>query len=954
MDADRFKKVDEIFDAVLDLQPDERAAYLGQVCGGDSDLRREVESLLEARNQIGNFIETPAAQAAAKSFAQQTGRSLIGRAIKHYNILALIGTGGMGEVYLAEDTRLHRKVALKILPPQSTRDPDRVARFQRESRAASALNHPNIITIHEIGQEGDLYFIVTEFIEGDTLRKKIARGKLALKEAIDITLQAAAALDAAHRAGIVHRDIKPENIMIRHDGYVKVLDFGLAKLTEKSESDANLTGEIQLSTETGVVMGTVSYMSPEQAAGHSLDHRTDLFSLGVVFYEAVSGKNPFKRDLLATTLNAILEEQPPPISNSNAAVSLELERIITRLLEKDKELRYQTAADLRASFRRLQKNLDSRITASADKISATRPTISRKPVSEWWRNLAIALAGLSIFLLAGWLFFPRSGVKSNMPNWQNARVTKLTDQSGVEYFPSLSPDGKSIIYASDARGNFDIYLQRIGSKKTINLTEDSPGDDTQATFSPDGTRIAFRSERNGGGIFLMNETGESVKQLTNFGYNPSWSPDSKAIVCAEEAITIPSGREKIPSRLWVVSVATGESRILSEGDAVQPNWSPNGKRIAYGVTRQGIWTMRPDGSDAKPILTNNAGNSSDVWSPDGRYIYFNNARRGVPYIWRVAIDEASGETSGEPELIPTPASYVYQLTFSKDGKRLAFSQDHTIQNIYRLPFDPVTTRITGQPEPVTNNTDSSYMPVISPNGELLIFMKRFKLLALKTNSSTPHQLIEGTANEATPRWSPDGKRIAFQMAGQIYGVNADGSGLQQITKAPAPGVAYPVWSPDGKRLAYSVVSNKTYILDLSRPFDQQTPEPTPDFPNSNAYFIAWDWSPDGKYLVGNQGENGIDSRGIYIYSLANKTYEAISDINFSEIVGRPLWLNDSRHIMFSTREKILVADMQTKKLQEIYATGRNAIEVYSLTKDNRYIYASIAKPDADIWMLALE
>jgi serine/threonine protein kinase len=959
MDAERFKKVDDIFDAALELEPVKRAAYLQQVCGSDSDLRREVESLLLTCKEVGNFIQTPALEAAAQSLADQHPFSFIGHSIKQYNILSLLGSGGMGEVYIAEDSQLGRKVALKILPPQFTRDPDRIARFQRESRAASSLNHPNIITIHEIGHDLNTYFIVTELIEGDTLRKKISRGKLNLKEAIEITLQVASALEAAHLAGIIHRDIKPENIMIRRDGYVKVLDFGLAKLTEKRNSDPNLRDDHQLSTETGMVMGTLSYMSPEQASGQGVDQRSDIFSLGVVFYEMATGKNPFKREHLAATLNAILEEPADPLGSSQPAVSVDLERIVARMLDKEKEYRYQTAADLRASLRRLQRGIDSGITASANKLSTAQPSVAKSSVNKW-RSLAIAMTSIAILLFATWLFFPRGGGKNNFPNWQNALVTKVTDQEGLEYFPSLSPDGKSIIYASNLRGNTDIYLQRTGSKKTINLTEDSQSRDTEAVFSPDGTRIAFRSSRNGGGIFLMKETGESVKQLTNFGFNPTWSPDGKEIACVEDDISILAGRRRFPSRLWAVSVATGEARVISESDAIQPNWSPRGKRIAYTsgeADKRGLWTVRPDGSDAKPVGTNNAGDSGAVWSPDGKYLYFTSARSGVAYLWRIAIEEESGDVSGEPELIPTPGAYNYQIAFSRDGKHLAFSQDQATRNIYRLAFDPVTSKITGPPEQITRGTGTLFSPAISPNGEWLIFEKRWKLFMLKMSDTIPYQMIDGRENsEKRPRWSDDGTRIVFEAGftgnSQIYMMNADGSGQQQLTNAPASGVVFAALSPDAKRLAYSVYLGKSYIMDLTKPYDQQTPEETPNFPNSGAYFIAWDWSPDGKYLAGTKGENGVDANGVYIYSLATKTYEQISDIRFADLYSRPIWLADGRRLIFNTSEKILIADIQTKKIQEIYSTDQ-AIRINSFTQDNRYIYGVIATPEADIWMLSL-
>jgi len=318
----------------------------------------------------------------------------------------------------------------------------------------------------------------------------------------------------------------------------------------------------------------------------------------------VSGKSPFKRDHMAATLNAILKEEPESLVSSNPAVSFDLERIITRMLDKEREFRYQTAADLRASLRRMQRGIDSDITASANRISSTQPAPAKNDANRWWRSAAFALAMISIFLLISWLFFPRGDGKNHFSVWQNAQVVKVTDQKGLEYFPSLSPDGKSIIYASDLRGNFDIYLQRTGTKKTINLTEDSPGRDTEAVFSPDGARIAFRSSRNGGGIFLMKETGESVKQLSNFGYNPTWSSDGKEIACVEDDVVILAGRRRFPSRLWAITVETGQARVISESDAIQPNWSPNGKRIAYTSgepEKRGIWTMRSDGKDAKPV-----------------------------------------------------------------------------------------------------------------------------------------------------------------------------------------------------------------------------------------------------------------------------------------------------------------------------------------------------------------
>lgn len=293
MNPERWQQVDQLFHSALERHGGERAAFLAQACIEDERLRQEVESLLSFHELATSFIEKPAGDAAAELLVERHARLTPGVMVNRYKILDLLGKGGMGEVYLAEDTELHRRIALKVLPAGFTRDSDRVRRFVREAHAASALNHPNIVTIHEIGRLDDVHFIVTEFIEGQTLREQLRAG-LRLAEALDVAIQVASALDAAHSAGIVHRDIKPENIMLRRDAYVKVLDFGLAKLAENQMSSQNLeTGKEPVGTNPGMVMGTVNYMSPEQARGLAVDARTDLWSLGVVLYEMVTGRVPF-------------------------------------------------------------------------------------------------------------------------------------------------------------------------------------------------------------------------------------------------------------------------------------------------------------------------------------------------------------------------------------------------------------------------------------------------------------------------------------------------------------------------------------------------------------------------------------------------------------------------------------------------------------------------------------
>jgi eukaryotic-like serine/threonine-protein kinase len=369
MKPERWQQLDKLFHSALERAPEERAAFLDQACPGDEELRKEVEALVAANAQAGSFIEKPALEAEARSLADEQrdaeAESMVGDTISHYRIISPLGSGGMGEVYLAQDTVLSRQVALKLLPEYFTRDQDRLRRFQQEARAASALNHPNIITIFEIGEFADRHFMVTEFIDGTTLRQHFfGEGRhtsgelLRLREVLDIAIQTADALAAAHEAGIVHRDIKPENIMVRRrDSYVKVLDFGLAKLTEGAV-DTEAPTRAKVRTSAGVVMGTASYMSPEQARGEQLDVRTDIWSLGVVLYELVAGCGPFERSTPSEVIALILEREPPPLARYVREVPPELERIVSKALTKDREVRYQTAKDLLVDLRRLRQRLE--------------------------------------------------------------------------------------------------------------------------------------------------------------------------------------------------------------------------------------------------------------------------------------------------------------------------------------------------------------------------------------------------------------------------------------------------------------------------------------------------------------------------------------------------------------------------------------------------------------------
>src|SRR6266853_4499365 len=356
----RLQTIKEIFHAALDCEPDQLNAFLDETCAGDEVLHANVEALLASHLQAGNFIETPVASLAASIVKNGRADVLMGQMIGHYKISKRIGSGGMGEVYLASDISAGRKAALKLLPTQFAGDAGRMKRFQQEARAVAGLNHPNILTIYEVGADSSLRYIASELIEGETLRQRLGRESMQLSEAVEIAIQVAGALAAAHEAGVVHRDVKPENIMLRPDGYVKVLDFGIAKLAEQEVPVTMAEEEALLLVETnlGSVLGTVRYMSPEQARGAHVDRRTDIWSLGVVLYEMVTGHAPFTGDTPGEVMSSILEREPPPLTSYVAHASADLQQIISKTLRKDREERYHSADELLGALKDLRHKLE--------------------------------------------------------------------------------------------------------------------------------------------------------------------------------------------------------------------------------------------------------------------------------------------------------------------------------------------------------------------------------------------------------------------------------------------------------------------------------------------------------------------------------------------------------------------------------------------------------------------
>ncbi len=956
MSPEHWQKIEQLFHSALERPAEARAAFLYNACADDESLRKEVELLLSADSQKESSIEVLPSVVAAGWMAKGGRKSIIGEVIGYYKITKMLGSGGMGEVYLAEDSRLGRKVALKFLPHHYTEDPERVRRFEQEARAASALNHPNIITIYEIGQWNETNFIATEFIEGQTLRSRMQQQPIAILETLDIGAQVANALAAAHAAGIVHRDIKPANVMVRNDGYVKVLDFGLAKLAASDSAVGSKHPEAK--TDPGRVMGTINYMSPEQALGHPVDHRTDIFSLGVVLYEMATGKLPFAGNSDAAVYDALLNKTPEPITISNPELPVALEAIISRTLAKDRDARYQSASELRADLQRLERDTDS----GKAFVDAASLASHARPMWDRWSTRVFLGALLLCLLAAAWFFWPRFWSRTREASAiKSATFAQLTYQSGPEYFPSLSPDGNSFVYASRESGKWDIYFQRVGGKNAINLTRDSSGDNTQPAFSPDGERIAFRSERDGGGIFIMGATGESPKRLTDFGYTPAWSPDGKEIVCAADQTTDPNNRTIVPSPAWIVNVTDGEKRTVAKGDAAQPNWSPHGDRIAYWGQHRGgqrdIWTIAASGGDPVPVTDDAPVDWNPVWSPDGKFLYFASDRGGSMNLWRVAIEESSGKVLGQPEPVTTPSSYSGFMSFSRDGRRLAYVQVITHNNLQQIAFDPEREKTSGAQTSITQGSKLATNPDLSPDGEWFVFDsvgdKQEDLFIVKRDGTGLRQLTNDVYKDRAPFWSPDGKKIVFfsDRGGRYdtWTINPDGSGLQQITFTKERGTQLSIWSPDGNRILCNLQFGAPMILAANKSWSEQSPTVLALGIPPNQWFLAYSWSRDGQKLAGIlRGPESLTS-DLVSYSLSSQQFEKLSDYG-----TRPNWLSDSRRLIFSLDDKIFLLDSQTKKARELFSVAPSRLQSLGVSKDNRTIYYSLTTTEADVWLMTLQ
>ena len=831
---------------------------------------------------------------------------------------------------------MDRKVALKVLPPELAENEERRSRFRREAKAIAALNHPNIVTVYSVEETDGIHFITMELVKGKTLTELIPRHGFALNRFFDIAVPLADAVAAAHQEGITHRDLKPDNVMVGDDGRVKVLDYGLAKPTSGFVGgDAGSALPTAAKTAEGVIVGTLHYMSPEQAQGETVDARSDIFSLGVVFYEMLAGRRPFQGDTAGAILASIIKETPSSVRDNRPDIPNNLDRILRRCLEKDLKRRFQTARDVHTE-----------LTDSKDEGAGEVSSSTSKPRLNRWLGAGMVAMLLAVAIFVNYQSSSRTG---DVPRLQNPR--KLTSASGFEDYPAVSPDGTLLAFQTGEEGSEDIWVTQLSGGAPVNRTADLAWSDRFPSWSPDGSQIAFVSDRDGGGVFLLPAVGGAPRKLFSMPdleairsvRRPMWSANGKEI-----AMVHGSG-ESVSLRIFSIeSQNVRELRIDRRCDS--PAWSPGGRFVACGdggITQFADLWLLPLSGEGPIEVTGNA--REPVWSSDGRRLFFVTNRAGSRDLWLQEL-ESDGAPSGAP--VPVTAGLViWRLAFSPDGSHFAYSQGRNVAHVWRVPILENRIATWDDAEQLTFDANASW-PSVAPDGRLIIARQGglrdlHDLWVLPAGGGEPVQLTARSGRDYSPTSSPDGAFIAFtsDRSGNldVWMMPSDGGPARAITTHPASDYQ-PDWSPDGREIAFVSRREGTDIwivpAEGGEPRRLTTDPVVAQLPS---------WSPDGKWVAFHSLRGGVRRH----WRILAKGGEAAPLNESGE--GKAVWSHDGTELFYGchslkkicavvveTGEKRILADLEDKS---------GGLALFARDADRDYVYFPWTQLEGDIWVM---
>ncbi len=862
-----------------------------------------------------------------------------------YEILSLVGAGGMGEVYRARDTRLNRDIALKVLLEREAADPQRRARFAREAQSVAALNHPNIVTIYSVEEADGIAFLTMEFVVGRPLREMIPKGGIPLERLLAIAVPLADALNAAHARGITHRDLKPANIMVGADNRVKILDFGLAKLHEPESVPDGMTSfpTAEHATGEGRIVGTAAYMSPEQAEGKPLDHRTDIFSLGVILYEIATGERPFQGDTTISVISSIVKDTPRSVTDVNPALPRDLGRIIRRALVKDPDHRYQTVRDFGNDLEDLKRDVDAgEVLSSSASREALR--IERRPPRALVGVATLLVSALA--LAAGWVVLTRDRTSSR-PAVGGGRLTLLLSSEGEARAPALSADGKMLAYIAGDAGNVNLYVRRVAGGERIRLTDDAALKD-DPSFSPDGDRIAFARRRPDSTrleICVIPALGGRATPVIADGRTPAWSPDGSHLAF----IQIRRGE---PEALAVAAADGSDMRILLKADAVypffnRPVWSPDASLVAFsrsgGGIAQEIWLMPAAGGQPRRMWQDPPGvfSADPVFTPDGRGVVHTSSRSGATNLWVMPID-------GNTPLRLTSGSGPDQLPSVARTGAIAFLNSRTRGTLLVHQFEGGATRT------VATHHSVLWAPAFSPEGREVAFARNeadgsWHIWTVAVGGGAPRQITSGRLPEIYPRYTSDGSAILFQTWGseprRIWRAPRDGGQPAALTPVRGEHDEYADMSPDGRWLAFARTEGGTARVYIS-PVGGGEARRLTESPSTTPR-----WSPDGQWIA--YGFDRSFSGGIWLIKADGTEQHRVTQTG-----GWPVWWPDGKQIGYQTvtsegNTQIAVTRLdggQTRTLDALRFYGTNF--PFDVSRDGRQLVATNSQHLSDeIWLL---